>query len=120
MSTHRRTLTTRQQLEVLVRYSRCPLCGLKFNTLAEIDFDHIGQLALTNDNSLENFRPLHRDDCHKKKTAEDAAKRGKARRLASDVEESRRRILAKAPGQPRQKNGRIQSRGFSKAKRPFR
>lgn len=122
MTAVRRSLTTKQKLEVLVRYSHCPRCGQRFGALDEIDFDHIGQLELTNDNSLENFRPLHRADCHKRKTAEDAAARGKVRRCAKDKAEFCRRILAKDLGEPRpapKRAGRkLQSRGFEKRRKP--
>lgn len=101
----RRSLTPVQKLHVLCRYSRCPECGEKFGALDEIDWDHIGQLSLTGDNSLENFRPIHRADCHKRKTARDAADRAKAVRCAEKlstaaIEETRRAILAKGQREP--------------------
>lgn len=116
-TTPRRTLTTLDKLKVVLRYARCPRCDEKFGRLDEIDFDHIGQNALTGDNSLENFRPLHRLECHPRKTAADARDRAKARRNAKANADFMRAISAKEPGQPRKKTSRIPSRGFPKRKR---
>lgn len=44
---------------------------------------------------------------------------GKVRRLSADQEEAHRRMLAKEPGQPRQKTNSIPSRGFVKGHRKF-
>ena len=112
----RRTLTTLQKLHVLVRYSRCPRCGEKFGRLDEIEWDHIGQNALTGDNSLENFRPLHRLECHPRKTAEDARDRAKVRRLTADHEAARRRMLAKDAGEPKPRS-KWGSRPFPKRRK---
>lgn len=96
----RRSLTDGQKVKVLLRYALCPRCGEPFTDAAAIDWDHTGQLAFTNDNGLDNFRPLHRE-CHKRKTAEDAAARAKAARNAKDVEAARSRILARSEGKPK-------------------
>jgi hypothetical protein len=116
-TTPRRALTTLQKLQVLVRYSRCPMCGEQFGKLDEIDFDHVGQLALTEDNGLDNFRPLHRDGCHKAKSAADARDRAKVRRNAKANAEFNARMATREPGEPRKKSGRIPSRGFPKMER---
>lgn len=121
MTEPRRSLTTKQKLEVVIRYCRCPSCGERFGSLSEIQFDHIGQRALTGDDGLDNFRPLH-IDCHKAKTAQDAGQRARMRRHAKDAEEFRRRLLAKAEGElpaPAKRKAKIPSRPFPKVKRGF-
>jgi 5-methylcytosine-specific restriction enzyme A len=109
----RRSLTTKQKLEVMLRYCRCPACGERFGALAEIQFDHIGQRSLTADDGLDNFRPLH-IDCHKAKTARDAGDRAKMRKVKAREEEFRRRLLAKDAGEP------IPTTGKRRAKIPSR
>lgn len=114
--TERHTLTTKQKLEVLIRYSRCPECGERFDGLDSIDWDHIGQLEITGDNSLENFRPLHRDGCHKRKTAKDARDRAHGRRLTREQERFRAVVTAKS-GQgeaPAPRKSKWPSRPFQK------
>lgn len=116
MMPERRTLTTLDKLKVVLRYARCPRCNEKFGRLDEIDWDHIGQNALTGDNSLENFRPLHREGCHKAKSAEDARDRAKVRRLTADHEAARRRMLAKDAGEPKPRS-KWGSRPFPKRRK---
>lgn len=65
--TQRKKLTPKEKLEVLDRCGvkfTCPgvpklkwECGNSFGIL-KAEYDHIGELALTNDNSLENFQPI--------------------------------------------------------------
>lgn len=114
--TCRRSLTTKQKLEVMLRFARCPMCGEKFTRLDEIDWDHVGQLYFTGDNSLDNFRPLHRG-CHKVKTAKDAFERAKCRRVTSAHEEFRRRILAKERGEEIERKSKWPSRPFPKRRK---
>ena len=112
----RRTLTTLQKLHVLTRYARCPMCGEQFGALSEIDFDHTGQLELTHDNSLENFRPLHREGCHKRKSAADSRARANVRHITKQQEEARRRMLAKDAGEPKPRS-KWGSRPFPKRRK---
>lgn len=49
----------------------------------------------------------------------DIHKIAKAKRLAKEHEEFRRRCLKREPGEPRQKSGKIRSRGFDKKHRPM-
>lgn len=112
--TTRHVLTTNGRLLVILRYARCPECGEGFSGLADVTWDHIGQLHFTEDNDLSNFRPIHRMSCDKVKTAKDAAARGKARRLSKEQEETRRRITEPTPRKPRSK---IPSRPWPKRKR---
>lgn len=64
---------------------------------------------------------MHRD-CHRAKTSGGAAKAkasgdvteiARTKRLASEQDEFRRRVLAKEPGKPRERKSKIKSRGFA-------
>lgn len=70
----RAEFSMKTKLEALARYGRCPgvpekgiVCGKKFGSLKDIDFDHIGRDEQTHDNSVENCRPLCHE-CHNIKT----------------------------------------------------
>lgn len=101
-----------------------------------IEFDHCPALALrvvdeeTGDlvpaaNDWRFIRPLRKAD-HRAKTCGRRGERrvtsagsdqhavAKVRRISADVEESRRRMLAKEAGEPREKRSRIPSRPFPK------
>ena len=93
--TARRKLTTLDKLKILVRQATCPDCGGKLGALADCDFDHRHQLAMGGADDLENLTAIHRN-CHKAKTARDAAARGKVRRLGKKEAEFRRRLMEKS------------------------
>ena len=57
----------------------CQVCGKKIS-LEETDVDHIIALCLGGDNSDDNFRSLC-EDCHKKKTKQDADRVRSVRRI---------------------------------------
>lgn len=70
----RPSLTTKQKLLILLRYTRCPGvgelgidCGVRFDTLTNIQFDHVGQRSITDDDTISNYRPLC-GSCHDIKT----------------------------------------------------
>lgn len=112
----RKSPTTLDKLKIVLRYARCPKCGEKFGNLNEIQFDHIGQLSITDDNSLENFRPLH-IECHKIKTAEDAAARAKTDRVKQDYIEFRKAILAKGERKPTAPKGKTWGKSLGGSRR---
>lgn len=76
----RRALTTLDKLKIMVRQAVCPDCGERLGALADCEFDHLYQLAMGGEDTLDNLRAKH-IDCHAKKTARDAAARGKVRRI---------------------------------------
>ena len=110
MTVARRKLTTLDKLKIVVAQARCPLCGERLGDLADLDFDHAHALALGGADEIENLRAVHRD-CHAVKTrgagattaGSDIGNAAKVKRLERDPrggEEFRRRLLAKADGEP--------------------
>lgn len=78
--TTRRTLTTLDKLKIMVRQAVCPACGEKLGNLGDCEFDHEHSLAMGGEDDLDNLRAKH-VDCHKRKTARDAAVRAKVKRI---------------------------------------
>ena len=78
----RRTLTQGQKRDIVHRQSGiCPECGEKLNLARqEVEYDHRIPLAISNDNSLDNFDCLHMP-CHKKKTKRDRRDIAKTERI---------------------------------------
>lgn len=110
MTIARRKLTTLDKLKVVVAQAICPLCGGRLGELDGLDFDHATALALGGADEVENLRAVHRD-CHAIKTrgagattaGTDIGRIAKVKRIAKDPaggEEFRRRLLAKAEGEP--------------------
>ena len=101
----RSEFTTKTKLEALVKYAKCPKCGVKFGKLSDVDFDHEIPDAMGGANTVDNCVPLCKA-CHKLKT------NGKKHTtLGSD-----KHIIAKSKRlRGETKNGfkkKIQSRGF--------
>lgn len=96
--TDRRKLTTLDKLKIMVRQAVCPSCGEKLGGLNDCQFDHEHQLAMDGPDTLDNLFAKH-VQCHKVKTAKDAAARGKARRLTKDTAAFTSRLLAKDAGE---------------------
>ena len=103
--TDRRRLSVTDKLAIMVRQSVCPLCGDRLGSLDGVDFDHTQALALGGEDINENIRAVHRQ-CHRVKTSgtkattagSDVQVIAKGKRLARDIDEFRRRILAKDTG----------------------
>jgi len=129
--TARRALTTLDKLKIMVRQAVCPDCGERLGALADCEFDHLHQLAMGGEDTLDNLRAKH-VDCHAKKTARDAAARGKVRRITGktkagkkadrfkplpmgeDVFEAEDHASMSRKGSPWPKGRKLQSRGFEK------
>lgn len=124
--TERRRLTLMDKLNILVRQAHCPLCDGKLGSLKGLQFDHEKALVAGGADRNENIRALH-TKCHATKTfgkggttrittrGSDIGENARDKRIAKDIEEFRRRMLAKVPGEPRRKSGRIRSGGFDKS-----
>ena len=82
--TKRRALTTLDKLKIMVKQAVCPDCGEKLGALDNCEFDHLHQLAMGGADTLDNLRAKH-VDCHARKTAKDAASRGKVRRITGQT-----------------------------------
>ena len=63
----RSEFTTKTKLEALVKYAKCPKCGVKFGKLSDVDFDHEIPDAMGGSNTVDNCVPLCKA-CHKIKT----------------------------------------------------
>ncbi len=114
--TARRKLTTLDKLKIMVAQAVCPDCGEKLGSLDDCEFDHVHQLAMGGADDLEGIFAKH-IKCHKRKTARDAAARGKVRRLTKKESEFRSRLLAKSEDHARVSKWptrKMQSRGFQK------
>lgn len=137
-----RTRDTRKNIPCHVKL-QCALTALAealgLDSDTEFQFDHTPALCLRDwDPETGDFIPPQNDsafivvrtkDDHHVKTfgtkattyGSDIWERAKDRRLQKDQEDFRRRLLAKEPGKPREKSGKIQSRPFnSKGKCPMR
>lgn len=101
----RKALTTLEKLKVLVRYSRCGICGERLGELPEVDWDHIWELADGGDNSLDNMRPVHKA-CHKAKTRAAQKDRAKGRRIRGENKPRRKAKIPSRPFQKREKETR--------------
>jgi 5-methylcytosine-specific restriction endonuclease McrA len=97
----RKALSKKKKLELLIKFPRCPMCGEKWESLSEIDWDHSLPLALGGKQTDDNWQPLHRT-CHKQKTKSDVSRISKSARLA------RKRLC------PKTSKKKIPSRGFPK------
>lgn len=117
----RRRLTTLDKLKIVVNQARCPLCNERLGDLAGLQFDHTHALGRGGADDIENQRAIH-VACHRVKTSgtkattlgSDIHEIAKTRRMGREEEDFRRRLLAKAPGEPRERKSRIKSRGFDK------
>lgn len=128
-------LTTRQKLEIMARFCRCPglpergiSCGKPLPDPSRCEFDHIHARALGGSDGIENYQPLC-PACHKIKTnglggekriasyGSDKHAVAKARRIARKEEEFRRRLLTKAEGEPPPKRTKWPKRPFPKRKK---
>jgi hypothetical protein len=124
MKSNRKHWSVADKLNVLVRQATCPLCGKKIGRLVDCDFDHETALVLGGGDSIDNLRAVHRD-CHKVKTFGNGATTAggdihamaHGRRLTEKQETLRKVMLAKEPGKPRAKTGKIPSRPFPKRRK---
>lgn len=127
----------RPHMSVSTKLQAC-LILLGFAPGERVDWDHFPALGLrdfdeatgkyTPDaNDPKFIRPLGYDD-HKRKTfgngattrGSDLGEIAKTRHLTKAEVAFRSRLLAKEPGKPREKSGKIRSRGFEGKFRPFR
>jgi hypothetical protein len=83
-------------------------CGVQLGARENVTFDHIGERAITGDDSEENYRPICKA-CDKIKTngfpattaGSSKGKIAKVRRITKDQEAFRQRLLAKDSGEPK-------------------
>ena len=116
----RAEFSLRTKLEAMVRYLRCPglpekgiTCGRKFGTLSEVEFDHIAREEATQDNSVENCRPLCKE-CHRIKTSgtkatsagSDVHMAAKAKRIRKKEAGIEPKFKRKIPSRPSQRKER--------------
>lgn len=125
-------------LEAAIRQSRCPDCGKPLGRLEDVQRDHSPPLQMraydaeAGDTIPPANDPAHivlrHKDCHGVKTAGrptkaraegDVTEIARTKRLADEQAEFRRRVLAKEPGQKRERKSKIKSpplrgRGFPK------
>lgn len=87
--TARRKLTTLDKLKIMVAQAVCPDCGERLGSLADCEFDHEHQLAMGGTDDLEGIFAKH-IKCHKRKTARDAAARGKVKRITGKTKGGRK------------------------------
>lgn len=87
----RKALTPKQRAELFETHGgRCYLCGEKIGAGEPWDDEHVIDRWTSGDDSLANRRPAHRLKCHPEKTAADAAKRGKVKRIIAREDGTRR------------------------------
>lgn len=119
--TDRRALTTLDKLKIMVKQALCPGCGERLGTLSDCEFDHEHQLALGGADEIENIFAKH-VDCHKAKTARDAGRRAKVKRVTGKKAgrfsgPARGAEIGAEPSRQAHKPGKsIQGRGFDKTK----
>lgn len=115
---NRRKLSPRERaLIVLRQQGRCAGCGIKAKAW---EFDHVsarwkGQVSQTDLNNWQAFASRKECDCHKNKTAEEAADRAKRDRLHGKTGQLKRRKAR--GGSSIQGRKEIASRGFQKVLR---
>ena len=103
----RRSMTPARRLRIWnAAGGLCDECGEPVS-LADCDIDHRIPLWVSLDDSDSNLRVLHREDCHREKTASD-------KRVIAKI----KRILARTDGTRRPRKA-IQSRGFPKGSKPI-
>ena len=92
----REEFTLKTKLAACLARLRCPglveihrKCGTLLGSTATTQFDHIMRNEIAPDNSVENCRPLCLE-CHKIKTARDAAEAAHGRHVRQETQKSRR------------------------------
>jgi hypothetical protein len=129
----RRKLTLNDKLTIMVRQTRCPVCGEKLGKLSDTAFDHEIALGRGGADELDNIRAIHHKPCHALKShgngyttrGSDIGEIAKTRRLEKSHQEYVSRLLAKEPsGAERERRtkpkAKIRSRGFPKRARENR
>lgn len=111
----RKPLTDKQRLQLLIANDgRCCICGGKIDGVHEMWDEHVNPLWLNGDNSAENRAPAH-VRCARTKTAAEATKRAKGRRVAEKhygAKRSKRPMPgSRASGWKRKMDGTVERRG---------
>lgn len=117
----------RDQVRILARQARCALSGEPLGDYSAIEWDHIGERAITFDDSWENFQAVLTDPHDIKTNGTKATTAGsskhkvaKVRRLASaEAHRWNRMMLDKREAKrlkelERKKPGKLRGRGFAK------
>jgi 5-methylcytosine-specific restriction enzyme A len=104
----RKPLTRKQRAEFFETHKgECYICKQKIKAGEPWDDEHPIDLWTSGNDNLADRRPAHRLDCHQQKTAADATKRAKTKRL-----------IARETGTRRVRKA-IPSAGFSDRSRGF-
>lgn len=67
MGKKRKNFTALTKLKALAPLAKCKECGKQFESLSDIEFDHIIMDAMGGDNTVDNCAPLCKE-CHEIKT----------------------------------------------------
>lgn len=102
----RKAITPAMKINCLLSrwFTPCGLCGQRLNAETKIEWDHIHALVHNGPHEYANLMPVH-VECHKRKSAKDAAANYKVKRLQSPRKSKR----------PMKSNGRkLPSKPFPK------
>lgn len=108
----RPSISAKRRAAIKGEHKICHFCLQPIRDGEEYDIDHVIARELGGSDDASNLRPIHRGDCHKKKTALDKKLIAKSNRI--------RKKHGVDPVTKKTKPKPIRSAGFQKGHRPLR